>query len=299
MTDSPALCACGLQESFGYYQKCSGHGSDAKQLAAFDKYGPNRFDVPLPAFSGLLLEHMLAPFFCFQVPGAHAGMHARGTTIHGMHAANTHPHLHDARGRSRPGAAVHAAALHASIRMHAELCSMPRFAFRRIHRVQVVPFFFRQWLVLSLEDTLCVVPFCCHLQVFCVLLWCLDDYWYYSLFTLFMLVTFECTVVGQRLRNLKELRTLQTPKQETYVYRCGKWEKMPGDALLPGDVISIGRPSGGGWVTGRVGGGGARVTPYTPSVWATAATLMGTGVRFDPAPLLACVPASLHPCICM
>lgn len=28
------------------------------------------------------------------------------------------------------------------------------------------------------------------------------------------------------------------------VYREGKWEKLPGDALLPGDILSIGRPQG-------------------------------------------------------
>lgn len=47
---------------------------------------------------------------------------------------------------------------------------------------------------------------------------------YYSLFTLGMLVMFECTVVAQRQRNLRELRSLQTPKQRVKVYRGGKWE---------------------------------------------------------------------------
>lgn len=48
-------------------------------------------------------------------------------------------------------------------------------------------------------------------QVFCVVLWSLDDYWYYSLFTLLMLVVFESTVVTSRMRNLDEMRELATP----------------------------------------------------------------------------------------
>jgi hypothetical protein len=45
-----------------------------------------------------------------------------------------------------------------------------------------------------------------------------------------MLVMFECTVVMQRQRNLRELRSLQTPKQRLHVYRGGKWEVRAGAA---------------------------------------------------------------------
>eukprot|EP00850_Spirogloea_muscicola_P015302 SM000116S24223 [mRNA] locus=s116:84782:93563:- [translate_table: standard] len=86
----------------------------------------------------------------------------------------------------------------------------------------------------------CMEPFFVF-QVFCVALWCLDDYWQFSLFTLFMLLVFESTVVKSRLRTLMELRRVRVDSQSLNVHRGGKWVKIPGSDLVPGDVLSIGR----------------------------------------------------------
>ncbi|KAK9156520.1 hypothetical protein Scep_003094 [Stephania cephalantha] len=89
----------------------------------------------------------------------------------------------------------------------------------------------------------CMEPFFVF-QVFCVGLWCLDEYWYYSLFTLFMLFLFESTMAKSRLKTLTELRRVRVDGQTLMVHRCGKWVQLSGTALLPGDVVSIGRSSG-------------------------------------------------------
>ncbi|RKP09816.1 hypothetical protein THASP1DRAFT_34310 [Thamnocephalis sphaerospora] len=81
-------------------------------------------------------------------------------------------------------------------------------------------------------------------QVFCVGLWCLDEYWYYSMFTLVMLVGFESTVVTQRLRTLKEFRTFSLTPFKINVYRRERWVQINSDELLPGDVCSIVRSEG-------------------------------------------------------
>lgn len=78
-------------------------------------------------------------------------------------------------------------------------------------------------------------------QIFCVGLWMLDDYWYYSLFTLFMLVVFESTVVWQRQRTMEEFRGMSIKPYELWVYRLGKWTETFSDKLLPGDLVSVGR----------------------------------------------------------
>ncbi|XP_074308297.1 putative manganese-transporting ATPase PDR2 [Silene latifolia] len=134
------------KESFGYYLKSTGHGTEAKAVAATEKWGRNAFEYPQPTFQKLMKEHCMEPFFVF--------------------------------------------------------------------------------------------------QVFCVGLWCLDEFWYYSLFTLFMLFMFESTMAKARLKTLTELRRVRVDSQTIMVHRCGKWVKLSGTDLLPGDVVSIGRSSG-------------------------------------------------------
>ena len=54
-------------------------------------------------------------------------------------------------------------------------------------------------------------------QIFCVGLWCLDEYWMYSLFTLFMLVVFEMMMVKRRMGNMKMIRNMRTKPFLIYV----------------------------------------------------------------------------------
>lgn len=82
-------------------------------------------------------------------------------------------------------------------------------------------------------------------QLFCVLLWCLDEYWYYSILTLVMLLIFEGTIVFSRLRNLKSLRNMIQPAHNILVYRGnGNWKETSSYNILPGDICSIVRQKG-------------------------------------------------------
>lgn len=57
------------------------------------------------------------------------------------------------------------------------------------------------------------------LQIFCVALWSLDEYWYYSIFTLVMLIVFESTLVNQRKSHLKTLNEMRPAPYTVYTYR--------------------------------------------------------------------------------
>jgi len=78
-------------------------------------------------------------------------------------------------------------------------------------------------------------------QLFCVILWMLDDYWQYSAFTLFMIFTFEATVVFSRIKSLSALRGMGNKARTLYVYRLGQWVQVQSTDLLPCDLISLTR----------------------------------------------------------
>ncbi|CAI7759985.1 unnamed protein product [Closterium sp. NIES-54] len=108
---------------------------------------------------------------------------------------------------------------------------------------------------LALFKEQCSEPFFVF-QVFCVALWCMDEYWYYSIFTLFMLLVFESTVVASRLRTLSELRRVRVDTQGILVHREGKWVTLTGPDLVPGDIVSIGRSAAAHTAGGAAGGKG-------------------------------------------
>ena len=93
-------------------------------------------------------------------------------------------------------------------------------------------------------------------QMFCVMLWCLDEYWIYALFTLGSIILFECIQAMNRFKNVQRLReeamgsdsndgSMNNMKQQEMVqcYRLGGWMNVPTNELVAGDVISLISPS--------------------------------------------------------
>jgi cation-transporting ATPase 13A1 len=78
-------------------------------------------------------------------------------------------------------------------------------------------------------------------QIFCVLLWAIDDYLIYSFFSLFMVLLFEGTVVFQRIKSLQALTNMGNPSRNIYVFRNLKWTMIDSAELLPGDIMSLTR----------------------------------------------------------
>ena len=76
-------------------------------------------------------------------------------------------------------------------------------------------------------------------QVFCCALWCADEYWYYSLCTLAMLVVCESLTALNRRRTVRDMRRLEPTRAILAARRDGRWGELDPAALVPGDVVRV------------------------------------------------------------
>eukprot|EP00755_Sulcionema_specki_P028241 Sspe_Gene.17252::Locus_6123_Transcript_1_1_Confidence_1.000_Length_1438::g.17252::m.17252/K14950/ATP13A1, SPF1; manganese-transporting P-type ATPase len=76
-------------------------------------------------------------------------------------------------------------------------------------------------------------------QLFCTILWMLDEYWQFTMFNLFTIMMLEMGTVVQRLKTLSQLTKMSMKPYEVEVYRNGKWGKLSTQDLLPGDIIQL------------------------------------------------------------
>jgi hypothetical protein len=78
-------------------------------------------------------------------------------------------------------------------------------------------------------------------QFFTSALWLLDEYWQYTMFSLFNILMFESMTVFQRLQTLKTLSGMSTKPYPVYVFREKSWIQISSLDLLPGDIVSLKR----------------------------------------------------------
>ena len=67
----------------------------------------------------------------------------------------------------------------------------------------------------------------------------------YTLFTLFMVLSFEATTAFSRQRNMTTLRGMSSAPTPLLVHRNGAWAQLTSADLLPGDLISLKRADKG------------------------------------------------------
>jgi len=76
-------------------------------------------------------------------------------------------------------------------------------------------------------------------QIFCTVLWMLEDYWYFSMLTFFMLFVFESIVVISRRKNMERIRGMRIRHREMLVFRDKTWKTLMSDELVPGDIVCL------------------------------------------------------------
>ncbi|GAB5364809.1 hypothetical protein AAMO2058_001002200 [Amorphochlora amoebiformis] len=76
-------------------------------------------------------------------------------------------------------------------------------------------------------------------QVFCAVLWALDEYWQYTVFQLISILMLESASVFQRIKTINSLNGMSAKPTLVKVFRGGEWRDISTDKILPGDLMSI------------------------------------------------------------
>ncbi|EUD65340.1 hypothetical protein C922_04283 [Plasmodium inui San Antonio 1] len=83
-------------------------------------------------------------------------------------------------------------------------------------------------------------------QFFSILLWMLDSYWYFGLFSIFILVMLEGQLINKRIREFNLINSMKVPPQNLYVYRNLQWKIIKSNMLLPGDIYILSNETSSG-----------------------------------------------------
>mmetsp|Transcript_44325 Transcript_44325/g.73934 ORF Transcript_44325/g.73934 Transcript_44325/m.73934 type:complete len:1591 (+) Transcript_44325:133-4905(+) len=76
-------------------------------------------------------------------------------------------------------------------------------------------------------------------QVFCAVLWALDEYWQYTVFQLFSILMLESASVFQRIKTINSLNGMSAKATLVKVFRGREWRDISTENLVPGDIMSI------------------------------------------------------------
>ncbi|GFE55549.1 cation-transporting ATPase [Babesia ovis] len=81
-------------------------------------------------------------------------------------------------------------------------------------------------------------------QLVASLLWVMDNYWYYSMLSVFSIIAIEVQMVNKRIRDYDRINSMRIPPSTVSVYRDGKWHNISSTKLYPGDIFLLSHDSG-------------------------------------------------------
>lgn len=83
-------------------------------------------------------------------------------------------------------------------------------------------------------------------QFFSIILWMLDSYWHFGVFSIFILIVLEAQLISKRIRDFNLINDMKVPAHNVYVYRNLKWKIILSSSLLPGDIYILETSMSGG-----------------------------------------------------